>query len=67
MPLSKARMRERKRQDRVNVKPKSNLNDTQGVKPNTDNLVKPNVRPFSKESQLKTFGELKKQFDYRFT
>ena len=28
MPLSKAKMRARKRQDRDNVKPKSNLNDT---------------------------------------
>ena len=34
MPLSKARMRERKRQDRLNVKPMSNLSPVIDVKPN---------------------------------
>ena len=33
MPLSKARMRERKRLDRLNVKPKSNLTTVGVVKP----------------------------------
>lgn len=33
MPLSKARMKARKRQDRSHVKPKSNLNDTRAVQP----------------------------------
>lgn len=33
MPLSKTRMRERKRQDRASVKPISNLNALDGVKP----------------------------------
>ena len=36
MPLSKKRMRERKRQDRV--KPKSNLTVRPSVKPNVENL-----------------------------
>lgn len=39
MPLSKKRMRERKRQDRAGVKPKSNLNIGTLVKPNQEKLV----------------------------
>lgn len=69
MPLSKVRMRERKRLDRENVKPTSNLN---GGTP-----VKPNVRPYSKDTQLSVplskaqvrkrvrFEQLKGRFDYR--
>ncbi len=38
MPLSKKRMRERKRIDR-GVKPKSNLNTVNDVKPNKDKLA----------------------------
>lgn len=38
MPLSKARMRERKRLDRLCVKPKSNPNDKPPVKPNQETL-----------------------------
>ena len=41
MPLSKARMRERKRLDR-NVKPKSNLNVRPDVKPKSLKPVQPN-------------------------
>ena len=43
MPLSRARMRERKRQDRASVKPVSNLNSQKDVKPDKpilDNLRK---------------------------
>ena len=55
MPLSKARMRERKRWDRAGVKPMSNLNGGVAVKPTIVGLkmegnritgsVKPNVQP----------------------
>ncbi len=38
MPLSKARMKERKRRDRAIVKPASNLNPVKIVKPGEDKL-----------------------------
>ena len=64
MPLSKKRMRERKRLDRV--KPMSNLTTITPVKPSEPKqFVKPKLRTYSKEDQVKTFGILKKQFDYR--
>ena len=39
MPLSKARMRQRKKLDRLNVKPMSNLNKLEYVKPKIEGLV----------------------------
>ena len=44
MPLSKERMRERKKLDRQNVKPMSNLN-TEDVIPDVKPSVQPNVQP----------------------
>ena len=44
MPLSKERMRERKKLDRQNVKPMSNLN-TEDVIPDVKPSVQPNVKP----------------------
>ena len=37
------------------------------VTPDVTPKVTPKVTPYSKEDQVKTFGSLKKQYDYRFT
>ena len=63
MPLSKKRNKDRMRLIRGSVQPTCNLESVQPNEPSR--LVQPNVRAYSKEDQVKTFGQLKKQFDYR--
>ena len=62
--IEEKRDRERKWLQRHGVvQPKSNLNLSTMSNLNEETPVQP--KPYSKESQLKTFGQLKKQFDYR--
>ena len=56
MPLSKARMRERKRQERAGVKPASNLNPVQAVKPKVVELQKM-IREIETRKSLQTSPE----------